>query len=125
MTRKPGRAFLPASFGLALCAWLAGCAGPSGPSNPEGQASALQGEISWAQGARGAIVIGRSAKSDVVAALGLATVVRFDSGFEVWIYQKNRSQHATRTQAELVVLFSPSGLAQKARIRPAYPALAE
>jgi hypothetical protein len=104
---------------------MAGCAGPSGFTGPEDPANALRSEISWAQGARDAVVIGKSTKGDVVAALGQATVVRFDNGFEVWIYQRNRSEHATRTQAELVILFAPSGLVQKARVRPAYAALNE
>ncbi|WP_156955370.1 hypothetical protein [Polaromonas glacialis] len=71
------------------------------------------------QTASEAVAIGTSSKQEVMAALGPATVVRFDSGYEVWVYRKNplRSEAAN---AEFVILFAPSGIVKKTRIRPAY-----
>ena len=68
----------------------------------------------------GVVTIGKSTKSDVLAALGKTTVVSFDSGFEVWVYQiKDETPVAGKT--EFVVLFAPSGVVAKTRIRPAPP----
>ena len=59
------------------------------------------------------IVIGRSTKADVRAALGPTTTVAFASGYEVWVYRLPN----TRT-GEFVVLFAPSGVVAKTRVRP-------
>jgi hypothetical protein len=88
------------------------------------------------------IHIGKSTRAEVIAALGKATIVSFDSGFEVWVYQilggritgetSVRSswlervlyagpKKGARGNAEFVVLFAPSGLVAKTRIRPAPP----
>ena len=70
-------------------------------------------------------VAGKSAKADVIAALGETLVISFDSGFEVWVYRLAndtpvRSAPARPdTTAEFVVLFAPSGRVAKTRIRPA------
>ena len=53
--------------------------------------------------------VGRSTKADVRAALGEGTVVNFDSGYEVWVYRQPRE--------ELVLLFEPSGILSKTRVR--------
>lgn len=66
-----------------------------------------------------AVAIGKSSKQEVMAALGPATVVRFDSGYEVWVYRKNPLK-SEAANAEFVILFAPSGIVKKARIRPAY-----
>ncbi|MBF8279700.1 MAG: hypothetical protein HW385_1132 [candidate division NC10 bacterium] len=89
-----------------------------------------------------AIAIGRSTKADLIAALGKTTVIRFDSGFEVWVYRYagvgvtgetaaradsvERIEHSvwdkgTSAKTEFVVLFAPSGVVTKTRIRPAPP----
>jgi hypothetical protein len=70
------------------------------------------------------IVIGKSTKADVSSALGRAVVVSFDSGYEVWVYRWAGSDRTARAATELVVLFAPSGLVTKVRLRPGYPALA-
>ena len=41
------------------------------------------------------------------------TVVRFDSGYEVWAYPEKR----TPDTSEFVVLFAPSGIMAKSRVR--------
>lgn len=89
---------------------------------------------------RHAIAIGRSTKADLIAALGKTTVISFDSGFEVWVYQytgdgvsaetaananpvesneRAGSEKGAPARTEFVVLFAPSGLVTKTRIRPA------
>lgn len=66
-----------------------------------------------------AVTVGRSTKSEVIAALGRSAALRFESGFEVWAYRfdepKTRSKESSR-QAELAILFAPSGVAAKTRL---------
>jgi hypothetical protein len=57
-----------------------------------------------------AMLIGGT-KGDVTALLGEATVLRFDSGFELWAYEFGAT--------EFVVLFSPFGVVSNTRLRPA------
>jgi hypothetical protein len=125
-----------AGVAFAFCACVAGCAIPWASSVTTNTAAA--NTIS-AHNARDVITIGKSTKADVIAALGKTTVVSFDSGFEVWVYQitgegvtretaakaswVERILHAgsekgTRGKTEFVVLFAPSGVVAKTRIRP-------
>ena len=89
---------------LAGCALLAGCTlaqpkpAPAQPSLGE-RLSTLS--------------IGKSTKADVRAALGEAVVVDFPSGYEVWVYKEN----PPAPNAELVLLFEPSGILTKTRVR--------
>jgi hypothetical protein len=85
--------------------------------------------------AKDAVAIGKSTKADVIASLGETLVISFDTGFEVWVYRLAKdtpakaalTQRITRsgsekegtTTAEFVILFAPSGLVAKTRIRPA------
>lgn len=54
------------------------------------------------------------------AALGPATTVRFDSGYQVWRYQYPTSSPEKKPEggkhAEFVILFGPDGVARKARL---------
>ena len=104
---------------LVSCLWLAGCAGPFGFLGAASTTHPFRDPGLSMQAASETIAIGTSSQQDVMAALGPATVVRFDSGYEVWVYRKNplRSEPAN---AELVILFDPSGRVKKSRIRPAY-----
>ncbi len=79
------------------------------------------------QPANAAISIGTSTQADVLAALGRATVVKFDSGYEVWVYRgkspdttSNLASDTATKPAELVILFAPSDVVKKARIKPLY-----
>jgi hypothetical protein len=57
-------------------------------------------------------------KADVIAELGSATVLRFDSGYEVWAYRLAQPSARDRTESsELVLLFTPSDVVAKVRIR--------
>jgi hypothetical protein len=58
------------------------------------------------------LVIGKSTKADVRAALGDALVIDFDSGYEVWVY---REQLTGQPPKEFVLLFTPSGILAKRR----------
>ncbi|MBT9503344.1 MAG: hypothetical protein IV092_19030 [Burkholderiaceae bacterium] len=65
------------------------------------------------------IAIGRSGRAEVAAALGSkAIVIPFDSGYEVWVYRWPGPDKTSRAATELVLLFEPSGLLKKLRLRP-------
>ena len=108
-----------AAVALAACLWLAGCAGPRGLFGAQEAAPPFRDPAMTMESAQGAIVAGQSTKADVAAALGNATVVKFDSGWEVWVYRKKAPQ-PTVANPELVILFTPAGIVKKTRIRPAY-----
>jgi hypothetical protein len=67
--------------------------------------------------AQAAVRPGSSTRAQVTAALGPATVVRFDSGWEVWVYRWAGATRSTASATELVILFDSSGLARKTRVR--------
>ena len=106
-------------FGVTLfCVLgLAGCAGTSGLFNSEDAPPPFRDHGMSMQNANDAIVIGQSRRADVMAVLGPATVVQFDSGYEVWAYRGKTSKSAD-PGAEFVILFAPSGTVKKTRIRP-------
>jgi hypothetical protein len=106
---------------LAAAFALAGCAGgPSlfgsgaGPASPP----AFRDPALNVQGAAAVVVPGQSTKQQVAALLGPAESFRFDSGYEVWAW-RGKPAKAAPSQPEVVVLFSPDGIAQKVRVRPA------
>ena len=122
MTNAAARlALCMAAFTACLCG--AGCTatGTLEPA-PEGPGSARTpaGESPAPQAAMNMVVLGKSTKADVVAALGTAIVISFDSGYAVWVYRWRGADTTSRAATELVVLFDPSGLATKARVRPGY-----
>lgn len=102
-----------------LVAILAGCAQTG--SLREDSPGFIDARVVTPQGAADAIAVGRSTRAEVAAALGKATVIHFDSGYEVWVYRWRGAQPTTRAATELVVLFAPSGIVRKTRIRPGYP----
>ena len=101
---------------LAACALLAGCALVQPPPKPA-DAPLGPGEILSARTAENALRIGNSTKADVRAALGDATVVDFTGGYEVWVYRERRQEKSPPPSAELVLLFEPSGILSKTRVR--------
>jgi len=122
------KALLRAGVVFALCSGVSGCAAPGGSP-----ATTAATNVVSAHSARAAVTIGKSTKADVVAALGKTTVMNFDSGFEVWVYHLSgesvteegaagegaagRSEKGTPDKAEFVLLFAPSGVVTKTRIR--------
>ena len=121
MTKAPaGLALCMAAFMACLCVACAGTGmfdpSPQGPGSfrtPTGQSLAPQAAMDM-------IAIGKSTKANVSSALGEAIVIPFDSGYEVWVYRWAGADRTTRAATELVVLFEPSGLATKVRVRPGY-----
>jgi hypothetical protein len=97
-------AFLP--FVLAGCALLQPADAPLGP-----------GEVTSASAARAALIPGKSTKAEVRAALGEAIILDFDSGYEVWVYRERLREKHPPPPGELVLLFEPSGILAKARVR--------
>jgi hypothetical protein len=108
---------------------IAGCAIQSATAPDAGVESARITQLSKER-VKDAVAIGRSTKADVIAALGEAAVIRFESGYEVWVYRladdlpakpratRAGSKEAEReTRSEFVILFAPSGLATKTRLR--------
>ena len=121
------------SFAMMLTAAIAGCATPPA-SNPSAVVTSRGAKLLPADKVKDAIAVGRSTKADVLAALGKTLAIRFDSGYEVWLYQLAEDprlstapgQRAARSDkspadasAELVILFEPSGVVAKTRVRRA------
>ena len=75
------------------------------------------GEILSAQAAQDVLAIGHSTKADVRAALGQAVVVDFASAYEVWVYRERPKGDSAAPRTELVLLFAPSGILSKTRVR--------
>ena len=99
--------------GIAVAAlMLAGCAGFNGPAAPPFRDPTMS-----MPSAQALIIPGQSTRRDVSAALGTATAVVFDSGFEVWAYREKLQKNPS-DNAELVILFAPSGIVKKIRVRP-------
>ena len=104
---RPARVFFFSWFLLAACA-----------TRPpaQDQAEALRAELAAAERSRNQLVVG-STKGDVIAALGTAQVIPFDSGYEVWVYRVAPPGRPASGRTELIVLFSPQGLVAKSRVR--------
>lgn len=119
---------------IALAGGCAGCATPPA-SAPSLMVISQQAKTVGAERAKHAVVVGRSTKADVAAALGETLAILFDSGYEIWLYRltddasqgENVGQRLTRlfsqrrdreSTAEYVILFSPEGVVAKTRIRP-------
>jgi hypothetical protein len=103
---------------LLACVLVAGCSILESPGTRKSEAMPLgPAEVRSARAASDAIAIGKSTKADVRAALGEAVVVDFESGYEVWVYKERPPEKAKPPASELVLLFDPSGVLTKTRIR--------
>jgi hypothetical protein len=101
---------------VAAYALLGACAAVQPPPKPA--ATVLgPGEIRSARAGEDALAVGKSTKADVRAALGEATVVDFASGYEVWVYREPTQEKEPAARAELVLLFAPSGILTRTRVR--------
>ncbi|MBD8725561.1 hypothetical protein IFT43_19555 [Oxalobacteraceae sp. CFBP 13708] len=95
---------------LILCAaLLAGCAT---------QNAAPPGAQVAAERLQQTVVAGQTTKAQLLAAFGLTKNLRFDSGFEAWVYQ---SPAGGGQFAEFVVLIDPAGIVAKTRTRAPAP----
>ena len=118
---------------LAMTASIAGCATPRPSVAPAAVVTPLRTKVIPAVRAD-AIAVGKSTRSEVAAVLGETLIIRFESGFELWLYRiasdapakaaaaqsaRNRRENETESATgEFVVLFAPSGIVTKTRIRP-------
>lgn len=117
---RVSRRRLALGWALAPCLGLAGCAGGFGAVDAPGRAHPFRDPGMSMQAAMDAIAPGKATRADVLALLGeAAAVVRFDSGFEVWVYRARPAANHP-SPAEFVVLFAPAGIVRKQRIRPSY-----
>ena len=57
-------------------------------------------------------LLGGESKAEVQATYGRPATIRFDTGYEVWSYRYGKA-------TEFSVLFAPSGVVEKTRLRPA------
>ncbi|MDB5889755.1 MAG: hypothetical protein JWP47_586 [Polaromonas sp.] len=107
-----------ASVWLATaCFCLGGCAlPPAAPYGAKESAQPFQTAGMTMQEAQRSLRPGTTGKADVAALLGKATVIAFDSGYEVWVYRAGATG-ASAGGSEFVVLFTPGGLVKKSRIR--------
>jgi hypothetical protein len=117
MTRFPLGQLKYAGLAVLLAMAIAGCSGLGGFRASDNQASAFRDRAMSMQNASDAVVVGQSTKEDVGGVLGPATVVKFDSEFEVWLYRASPVPD-TATPAEFVILFAPSGVVKKTRLLP-------
>lgn len=99
---------------------IAGCASGGGPALPDEAAGMMRSGGPSPVAARASITSGKSNKADVLAALGPGNAIKFDSGYEVWVYRWPGAERTSRAATELVILFEPSGTVKKTRIRPGY-----
>lgn len=102
-----------------IFALLGGCTLLQSPPKPAEKLLG-PGEIVSAQAARDVLSIGSSTKAEVRAALGEGVVVDFASGYEVWVYRERapeKPQEPAAPRTELVLLFAPSGVLSKTRVR--------
>jgi hypothetical protein len=66
----------------------------------------------------GAEAVGRGTRAELAAALPQARVIRFDSGYEVWVdRRKPDRRHPDADVPERVFLVDPSGVVTKRRVR--------
>jgi hypothetical protein len=68
-----------------------------------------------------ALAVDPSTKAQVRASIGEPVAVDFDSGYEVWLYRESPREDTGERDApppaELLLLFAPSGIVTKARVR--------
>lgn len=104
-----------AGLALAVCLWLSAC----GSLNAGRTAPPFRDPAMSMQNAYDTIVVGKTTQAEAMAALGPATEIKFDSGYAVWVYRA-RAAEPDADRAEFVILFAPSGVVKKTRLRPAY-----
>ena len=93
---------------LALALPLAGCV--TGAAEP----GKVVAEDRFSQ----VVVPGRTTRAELLAAFGPTRSMRFDSGYETWLYEADAG---AGRHTELVLLLDPAGVVQKMRRRPPYP----
>ncbi len=111
------------ALAVALCACSTAPKATSATPQPKAPAAVMD-----------TVQLGTSTKAELAALLGKAhNSAVFDSGYEVWVYEFNPTVaeigsagaatrllrgRAMRGKTEVVLLFAPSGVATKMRLRP-------
>ncbi len=116
---RPKRLLLAGAV-LAGAQWLVAC----GSLGAGGAAPTLRDPTMSLQNAQDTVVVGQTTQAQTLAALGPATEIRFDSGYAVWVYRA-RAVEPGADRAEFAILFAPSGIVKKTRLRPAYAKVGE
>lgn len=115
MVHPTSNSLVRASLALAGCL----CVGACGSLDAGGTAPPFRDPAMSMQNAQDMIVVGKTTRAEALAALGPATEIRFDSGYAVWVY-RTRAAKPDPDRAEFVILFAPSGVVKKTRLRPAH-----
>lgn len=100
---------------LAACVWLTACGNLTGGST----APPFRDPTLSMQSAHETVVVGQTTQAEALFALGPAIEIQFDSGYAVWVYRA-KTGRPNADKAEFVILFAPTGIAAKIRLRPAY-----
>jgi hypothetical protein len=103
---------------VIACVLTASCGTFGGGGKLEENAPGVMRTQSPSPTAAQAAVHPGSAKGEVSAALGAGNAFAFESGWEVWVYRWPGADRSTRAATELVILFDPSGVVRKVRVRP-------
>jgi len=90
---------------LMLSVLVAGCAT---------QSAAPPGTQVAAERLAQSVVAGRTTRAELLAAFGPTRSIRFDSGYEAWVYQ---SPAGDGKFSEFVLLIDPAGVVSKTRTR--------
>jgi outer membrane protein assembly factor BamE (lipoprotein component of BamABCDE complex) len=64
------------------------------------------------------VIPGQTTRAELLAAFGPTETVRFDSGFETWLYETGPRN---TPHTELVLLLDKDGIVRKTRMRPPLP----
>lgn len=115
MMHRTSKHLVRAGLALAACLCLSAC----GSLNTGGTAPPFRDPAMSMQSAYDTIVVGKTTRAEALAALGPATEIQFDSGYAVWVYRA-RAAEPDADRAELVILFAPSGVVKRMRLRPAH-----
>ncbi|HYF17233.1 MAG TPA: hypothetical protein VEA40_05140 [Ramlibacter sp.] len=107
-----------ASAWLAAAALLAGCGAAPLLRQEARPAPVFRDARMTTAMASQAVVVGRSTRQEVAALLGPGEQLRFENGYEVWVYRARDPQARARAE-ELAILFDRDGVATRLRVRPA------
>jgi hypothetical protein len=123
-----------ATAALLFCLFAVGCA-TQRTITPSAVVTPQRSTMIAIERTKDAVVIGRTTKADVRSRLGETQVISFDNGFEIWVYRlrsetpgtgaasrrsvRGSEEGGSDRSGEFVILFAPSGLVAKTRIRPA------
>lgn len=112
MMHRTRQHLVPTGLALAACLWLCACAS----LDAGGTAQPFRDPGMSMQNAYDAVLVGKATQAETMAALGPATEIPFDNGYAVWVYRA-RAAEPDADRAEFVILFAPSGVVKKKRLR--------